>query len=94
MFSNKDPSEIVLVTFDFTNVTTTVASPTVAATVAYGTDGNPSAILSGAATVVGTTVTQLITGGLNGVSYKLECTITGGSGTKFVLADTMPVVSV
>ena len=94
MFSNKDPSEIVTLTFDFTNILAAPLTPAIVPTVVNGSDATPSAILSGVAVVIGSTVTQKITGGLSGVSYKVVCTVNGADGSKYVLADILPVISV
>ena len=94
MFSNKDPSEIVVLTFDFTNILAAPLTPAIAVTVVNGADGAPSALLSGVPSIVGSTVTQKVTGGLSGVSYKIACTVNGADGSKYVLADILPVISV
>ena len=54
----------------------TISTQAVTATVYSGTDTTPQAVLSGAATVSGAVVTQRITGGTEGVIYKLLCTVT------------------
>lgn len=54
----------------------TISSATVTAAVHSGTDGSPSAIVSGAATVSGTKVTQRIIGGVAGTIYDLTWTAT------------------
>ena len=58
----------------------TISTATVAATVWSGNDPTPSGIVSGAASISGTTVTQTITGGVIGTIYKLLCTITTSAG--------------
>jgi hypothetical protein len=93
MLSNKDPLETVPVIFDFVNLTATPASPVVTVVVASGTDGNPSAILSGSPTVSGTKVQQFVTGGVNNVSYTLTCKVTPGDGSVYLLKDTIKVVT-
>lgn len=84
---DKDPGEDVIVTFDFSDVlsTQTLASAVVtcelfklggAAKVTGAQEGVlPSAMISGAATVLadGLTVTQKITGGIDGNDYLLTC---------------------
>lgn len=91
MFSPKDPNEVVTVTFDFTNLASSVSVSSVNVTVMSGTDGNPNAMKSGAATTSGAKVLQSITGGISGNAYKITCTVTSGANT-WVLADTMFVV--
>jgi flagellar biosynthesis protein FliR len=63
--------------FDFTSamsVSETILSASVAVSVYTGVDPSPSAILSGAATVSGKVVSQVLTGGVVGVVYALTCT--------------------
>ena len=87
----KDPNEIIYVSFDFSYVTTSISNPTVIATVENGKgDSTPSAIISGVPTMSGTTVQQLITGGVAGTNYRLTCTVTSGV-EKFVSVALLPV---
>jgi hypothetical protein len=58
----------------------TIENATVTASVYTGVDANPSAIVSGAATINGTVVMQLITGGVLGVIYELLCKIVTSLG--------------
>ena len=73
------------VTFDFISDLTqgeVVSSAAVAATVWSGFDPTPSAVITGVATLSGTTVNQMTTGGEQGTIYKLTCTaLTTGSQT-------------
>ncbi len=93
MLSSKDPAETIFVVFKFANLVSSLTSPTVTASYASGpNDANPSAILSGSPTVVGTDVTQKIVGGQNGTTYDLRCTITGPSPFPvYVLGARLPV---
>ena len=82
----KRPTELGPVTFDFSQSLAageTISTQVVAATVYSGTDANPSAIISGAATVSGKVVSQKLTGGVSGVLYQLVCTITTSAGNTF-----------
>lgn len=97
LLSEKDPSEIIPVTFGFSKVLTdddTIATATVGVTVSKGSDSNPDAIKLGAAEIVGQTVTQLIQSGTDAVTYKLKCTIVTGAGHQYVLGAHLPVVEV
>lgn len=79
----KPPTDTRSLTFDFTSEMTigeTISTKSVAATVFSGTDANPSAIISGAATSSGQQVFQLVTAGVLGVVYTLLCTITTSAG--------------
>jgi hypothetical protein len=66
-------------TFDFISdliVGETISSATTTATVWSGFDPSPSTVISGAATISGTVVTQLVTAGQAGTLYKLMCEAT------------------
>ena len=54
----------------------TISTATVTAAVYSGTDASPSSLISGSASISGTQVSQKLTGGTEGVVYKLTCTIT------------------
>jgi hypothetical protein len=98
----KDPAEVVPFTADFTyrllaiSNTETIASITsVTATVTHGVDGNPSAILSGAAvpSADNKKVIQLLTGGLDGVDYKVRVEVHTSSSKELVIVGVVPVRS-
>jgi len=97
----KDPLELVPYTADFTDrlaaidVAETITSVTsVVATVYQGTDTAPSAILSGGTTISGSKkVVQLITGGLDGVDYKIKIDVLTSTGKQLVIAGIVPVRS-
>lgn len=80
---SKKVGETAPVQFDFTSslgATETISTQSVAASVYSGTDANPSAIISGAASASGKVVSQNITAGVSGVIYQLLCTITTSLG--------------
>lgn len=67
--------ETVQRSFDFISdlaVGETLSTPTVTATVWTGNDATPQSIVSGAAAVSGTAVTQNFTGGVAGTLYSLS----------------------
>lgn len=71
-------TETRLLTFTFGGelaVGETISSAAVTAAVYSGTDATPSSVISGAASISGTNVTQLISGpgGEVGVTYALTC---------------------
>lgn len=72
----------------------TLSSATTTASVWSGVDSNPSAIISGSATISGTKVTQNITGGAVGTIYMVNCRATTSSGTVYMLTTYIPVVDV
>ncbi len=93
MMPIKDPSESVVVEFDFGGELSTITSATVAASVQSGTaDPNPSAILYGGVQLDGNKVLQRISGGVSGTTYKLRCEATDGLDV-ILRADLLPVKS-
>lgn len=62
----------------------TLSGATVTATVWSGNDGNPSGLISGAASISGTVVTQKLTGGVAGNIYAVTCTATTSAGQTLV----------
>ena len=90
--SAKDPAEVVTITFDFSTLATSVATPVVTCEAIHGrADDNAAAMLSGAASISGLTVLQRITGGQAGTTYKLRCQIDDADGERWVVADTLEV---
>lgn len=68
-------SEVI---FDFTGQLQggeTIPWSVVAADVYSGEDSSPSSILSGASTISGAKVSQILTGGVVGTTYKLACQV-------------------
>jgi hypothetical protein len=92
MLSPKDPAEIVTVTFDFSALTTSVSAPSVTCVYSSGvSDSNPTAVLSGVPQIIGTKVLQAVQLGQDATHYELRCTVTAADGSKYVLADVLPV---
>jgi len=78
-FSPKTPADQEFFAFDYARrlgTGETIASAVWTASVVEGTDGNPSALISGTATVSGSRVSQKIIGGTADVQYCLVCTAT------------------
>ena len=80
-FEPKTPGEQIKLVFNFaSDSSSSVSSASVSCAVFSGTDASPSSMVSGAAAVSGSTVTQLIVGGVAGVVYYLACTATMSDG--------------
>lgn len=91
-FSSKDPSEVVMLGFDFLLLTASPSSPVVTITRHAGAaDEAPAGVLSGAATVNGSRVLQAVTGGVTGCDYLLRCQVDAPDGSRYVLAGVLPV---
>jgi len=90
-FSTKDPSESIVVTFDFSALVSSISTATVTNAADEGNDAAPASMLSGAPLVTGTKVSQRLVGGVAGCTYHLRCTVTDDGGNTYVLANTLPV---
>lgn len=94
MLPDKDPREIVTVTFDFSAETTELAAPVITCTRTGGvTDDHPEFLLSGSAQISGPTVKQRVVGGVAGADYNIQCQVDFPDGRRYVLADTLQVRS-
>ena len=91
VFSPKDPSEIVIVTFDFAELTAAVLTPTVSATWKRGSEDLAPALLSGNASISGAKVLQKVQGGVAGADYLLRCQVDTADAQRYVLTGTLPV---
>jgi len=89
-WQQKDPSDVVVVEFDFSNTTALVDSATITVGVAGDADPTPSAILVGGPTIAGAIVRQRVTGGLDGVDYFFEARAVSGSDA-FTIDAVLPV---
>lgn len=95
-FSYKITTETELFNFNFAAAlgsTETISSTSCTVEVKEGTDSNPTAILSGSPTVNGSIVTQKLTGGINGVTYRVEMSATTNLGNTYVVVGDVPVLS-
>ena len=92
-FPIKDAAASRVFSFNFQDqlvVGETISSATVAATVYSGTDAAPSSIISGAASISGAAVSQVITAGTAGVTYVLTCTAV--TSTSHTIVSSGPLV--
>lgn len=85
-FSNKTPTEVITVGFDFSRLLITgetISTATVTAVVSSGTDSAPENIIDGSESIAGSLVSQMITGGVNGVDYVLSAFVTTSQGNAY-----------
>lgn len=90
----KDPAEKKTVEFDFSAEVpdvATLSSPVVTCVVSLGVDASAAAMVTGAATVSGHSVFQMIQAGVDGNEYTLRCQATDSTGQIHVIQTTMPV---
>jgi hypothetical protein len=95
-FSYKITTENEQFTFDYSPVlgtTETISSATCTVTVKEGTDPTPSAIKVGSPVISGSQVAQRISGGLDGVIYRLEMTATTSATNVYTIVGDLPVLS-
>jgi hypothetical protein len=95
-FSYKFTAEIKPLSFDFSQVLAsgeTLSTATCTVLVIDGTDSNPSNILSGGATIIGTKVYQQVQNGVAGVTYRLVATVTTSASNTLVALGDLPVYS-
>ncbi len=95
-FSYKLTTESEQFTFDFSTIIAsgeTISSAAIVVEVKDGTDPTPSAIVIGSPTISGSRVAQRIAGGLDGVTYRLEMTITTSLTNVYTLVGDLPVLS-
>lgn len=93
-FSPKSPAETVTVAFEFKRLTASPSSPVVTATRYSGAeDPSPQSILLGPPQIAGTQVLQLVTAGVDGCTYWLECGVDAPGSNHFVLPGLLPVCS-
>jgi len=95
-FSYKSTTENEQFTFDFSPVlgsTETISSATCTVEVKEGTDPSPSSIKVGSPTISGSQVAQRISGGLDGVIYRLEMTATTSLTNIYTIVADLQVLS-
>jgi len=95
-FSYKITTENEQFTFDYSPVlgtTETISSATCTVTVKEGTDPTPNAIKVGSPVISGSQVAQRISGGLDGVIYRLEMTATTSATNVYTIVGDLPVLS-
>jgi hypothetical protein len=95
-FSYKLTTEIELFNFNFSGAlgsSETITSANCVVEVKDGVDASPSSILSGSPSISGSVVTQKITGGLNGVTYRVEMSATSNTGNVYTIVGDIPVLS-
>lgn len=84
-FTDKDPSEVVRLGVDFSNLLATGETiSTTAVSIRTAAGVSQPSMLSGSPTDSSGIVRQLITGGVAGTSYKLSFTITTSTGQTLI----------
>lgn len=89
----KDATEIFVVGFDFASelAGSTINTATMAVLLHEGTDPDPGVMLVGALSIVGSTVLQLVQGGITGNTYRLRCVATLANGQRRALAAALQI---
>jgi hypothetical protein len=90
--TEKDPLEVIPITFEFKNLTSSPLVPSISVIQTAGpADSGVSSMKVGSAVVVGTQVLQRIGGGVTGCNYELQCQVDTVEGYRYVLAGILPV---
>jgi hypothetical protein len=95
-FSYKITTENEQFTFDFSPImssTETISSATCTIEVKEGTDPSPSSIKVGSPAISGQQVAQRISGGLDGVIYRVEMTATTSLTNVYTIVADLPVLA-
>lgn len=90
LIPQKDPSESILVEFDFAGELTAPASAVVSIAALNGTDPAVGSMLDGSPVIVGTVVSQRVKLGVDKLNYKIRCEATQGVDVR-VRAAILPV---
>lgn len=92
--SEKTPTEIILLEFDFSLLTPIIFSTTITIIrVAGNADASPSSLLSGPPVITGGKVQQLVASGVSGTDYGITCAIKTllAGGQTLELSSVLPV---
>lgn len=95
-FSYKITTENEQFTFDFSTVmasTETISSATSTVQVVSGNDSSPTSILVGSPVISGQQVAQRISGGLDGVIYRIEVSATTSLTNVYTIVADLPVLA-
>lgn len=95
LMTYKTPAEGRKQVFDFISElapSETITAAACTSRVWSGVDSTPQAMISGGAVISGTQATQLIAGGVAGVTYKITCTIQTSAGQTLVQIGYLPVL--
>jgi len=95
-FSYKFITENKPLSFDFSQVLVTgetLSTASCSVLVMDGVDANPSNILDGAASIIGSKIYQQVQDGVAGVTYRLVATVTTSVGNTVVAIGDLPVYS-
>lgn len=92
--SVKDPAEKIVISFDFSSVSTPISAP-VLTIKEKGTELDLAGFMfSGSPQVTSNVVKQLVQGGESGKQYEIRCQIdVAATGERFVAKDFLPVKS-
>jgi hypothetical protein len=94
-FSEKDPQEIVYLTFDFSRLTSTIQTATLTVQRLIGPyDSSPQTMIVGSAVIAKGVVKQRVQNGLANTDYRIRCEAVTADGQRYVLDGILPVRSV
>ncbi len=94
LYNAKDPDEDLSYGMDFTNLLgsgETISTASVTVSTYVGTDASPSALLAASPAISSPIVYQRISGGLEGVTYRIKYRISTNQSRVLVAAGYLPV---
>lgn len=89
-FSSKRAAEVQIFSVDFSPVLATgetLLAAVWAVSVLSGTDATPQSMVTGAASIAGSVVSQKLQGGVAGVNYAPVCTVTTSLGQTLMVPE-------
>ena len=95
-FSYKITTENEQFTFDFSPImasSETISSASCTIEVKEGTDPSPNSIKVGSPSISGQLVSQRISGGLDGVIYRIEMSVTTSLTNVYIIVADLPVLA-
>jgi len=88
----KFPSEIITITFDFSDLATSITNPVFDCVSTQGmVDSAQSSMWSGSEEIQGTKVLRKISGGQPGNVYRISCQVDDADGERWVLSELITV---
>lgn len=93
IYDAKSSGEEYPLSFDFSAELGTLVEASISVIVLFGEDSNPDAILSGLLTLSGKSALQRIVGGVPGCVYRITCTASDATTSKYSLSGILTVLS-
>ena len=90
----KYPAEIITITFDFSDLATSIANPLFDCVATQGrVDAGQSSMWIGSEEIQGAKVLRKISGGQPGNTYRISCQVDDADGERWMLYDALSVMA-